>query len=252
MFDGKHSKIKADYARVGSFFSIIGAVVRIIWSCRLILLAIGVLALVRCGADEMPEIGNALSPVQYPGAPVITLKKTSLTKDDFDWMILHYRLEANDPLPFDIDVQLAVRGKSRRQKVNRYGVDLQERSYEIWGLGHSHKLYSVNSLPRKDHDPLRDGEIPHLPLADILIDQSYRDGQDVYHSHFGGIHHQIQSGRSLFGAEIHAQNIKYNMGYGISSSVVHLDSLTLSIVPWNGIGDAPYNVGSPHTITVKR
>lgn len=33
---------------------------------------------------------------------------------------------------------------------------------------------------------------------------------------------------------------------------VHKGSLTLSILRWEGLGGSPYNVGSPHALTVKR
>ena len=51
--------------------------------------------------------------IQYPGAPIITIKQTSWEPQqqgqDYP-MRLRYRLESNEPLPYDIRVKLAIQG----------------------------------------------------------------------------------------------------------------------------------------------
>ena len=49
--------------------------------------------------------------------------------------------------------------------------------------------------------------------------------------------------------------IRMQMGRSVDGNRVYVrkgTSLTVSILPWEGLGNAPYNVGSPHTLTVKR
>ena len=36
---------------------------------------------------------------------------------------------------------------------------------------------------------------------------------------------------------------------GLEVPIGELNSLTLSILPWNGLGESPYNVGDPGTLT---
>ena len=175
-----------------------------------------------CGTDSNDAGVHALSSVQYPGAPIITLKKTDW---DPNYLCvaailcgrLQYRLEAKEPLPYDIEVKLAIRGTSKR---------VEGQIYEILGIKHSHSEDAPYSRR-------------HKHWADL------------------GIHHQMREGRSVLGATVDETNIFYRdipreLVGTVPSLVGHLDAFTLSIVAWEGIGDAPYNVGIPHTITVKR
>ena len=81
-----------------------------------------VAAFVGCGADD------TFSNIQYPNAPIISIKQTKLTWHD-KGLQLQYRLEANEPLPYDIEVQIAVSGTSQ---------SADGQVHAIWGLQHFH------------------------------------------------------------------------------------------------------------------
>ena len=142
---------------------------------RWMLLAIGVLAIIGCENE------------QYPGAPTISIKKTSVTEGEIPVIYdsgkrgsvkvwnLKYRLEAEEPLPYDIQVQI--------NKTQRYE----------------------------------------------KVDGSISEDSRVHIQ-------KMQAGRTIQGSR-----------YGLLEGWV---DLTLSIVEWDGFGDAPYNVGSSHTLHV--
>ena len=142
-----------------------------------------------CNADD-PLIPKD---VTYPGAPVISIRKTS-----DDPLIL--RLEAKEPLPYDIEVRLE-------------------------GLG------TFSDLP-KDFDLVKKD-----PPGQI------RRGRRV----------GMQMGRQVLGIKHYRNDFRLS----VTSTGPDPDkryfphSVTYSILEWEGIGDAPYNVGNPHTVTVK-
>ena len=142
---------------------------------RWMLLAIGVLVIIGCENE------------QHPGAPTISIKKTSVTEEEMPvtydspkkgsvkvWN-LKYLLEAEEPLPYDIQVQI-----NKTQRYERVDGSIYEQSWV-----HTQKM---------------------------------------------------QEGRTIHGSH-------YNLLEGWVD-------LTLSIVEWDGFGDAPYNVGSSHTLHV--
>lgn len=145
-----------------------------------LLLTIGTLAIMGCGADS----------VQYPGAPAISIKKMGWTREDVETydaagirkgsitiQLLRCRLEAEEPLPYDIDVTIEFTNKGERE--------------------------------------------------DGSIDED--SGQSTM---------RMQAGRAV-------------LGFNASSFLENFyNSLTLSIsiIPWDGLGDAPYNVGNSHTL----
>ena len=113
----------------------------------------------------------------YPGAPIVNIKQTDFNSDTG---YLKYRLEVQEPLPYNIMVKLEQTQdptKEAREKI--------------------------------DHRFLE----PQFPVIRMQMGRSV-DGNQVY----------VRKGTSL----------------------------TVSILRWEGLGDAPYNVGSPHTLTVKR
>ena len=131
-----------------------------------------------CNADDplIPEAVDPFEDVTYPGAPIISIRKTSE-----DPLIL--RLEAKESLPYDIKVKLVFKGTFK----------------EVSG--------QINALTFRIN---------------------------------------MQTGRQVrgFSPRRNVANIKKFRNFT-------LDSLIYSILEWEGIGDAPYNVGNPHTVTIK-
>ena len=157
---------------------------------RLILLGVGSLVIIGCTrtdqsvSPESPE----LEKIAYPGAPIISIQKTSvawevrdstthdasgnLVKETFkDAALIRYLLEAQEPLPYDIEVDL---------NIKLSGTDVLEDDFDT----------------------------------------------------------EMQAGRTVRGTGV-SRDGKY-------------DTATLSILPWDRRGDAPYNIGSPKSFTVKR
>ena len=135
---------------------------------RIILLVVGVLWIIGCG-----EGGSDL----YPGAPIVSIRKTDFNSDTG---YLKYRLEVQEPLPYNIVV----------------------------------KLEQTQHATKEDKEKISDTLLePAFPVI------------------------RMQMGRSVDGNLVYVRNYT---------------SLTVSILPWDGLGDAPYNVGSPNSLTVKR
>ncbi len=66
------------------------------------------IALLGCGSDEdIQHYGQQIS--NYPGAPTITIKKTSLQRSK-EGFVLKYRLESNQAVPYGINVLMEKEG----------------------------------------------------------------------------------------------------------------------------------------------
>ena len=140
-------------------------------------------ALLGCGADSTSvEDSSDIWSAKYPGAPTISIHQTSV---DWDANIrgipaepgarINYRLEAQDSLPYNIEVNLTI---------------------ELIGM--------TEADDNKEFD----------------------------------FSEKMQVGRMILG-ESRWTGGKYK-------------AITVWIMPWGGLGDAPYNVGSPRIIRVKR
>ena len=144
------------------------------------LLTIGTLAIMGCGADS----------VQYPSAPTISIKKTGwmidyiqgydssgIKTEKFPLHHLKCRLEAEELLPYDIEVSIEITSRAERDDGS---IDEDSREHTI----------------------------------------------------------KMKAGRAVIGF----------IGDSVSEILWTSLTLSISIVPWDGSGDAPYNVGSPHTL----
>ena len=161
--------------------------------------------------------GSSLN-IEYPGAPIISIKISEVTWHERGVNLL-YRFEANEPLPYDIEVN--TQGElfyqsAKDGKVVPGPLTLHE---------HKHK-YS-----------LRD--------ANGYVQERWRE--DAGHVH-------MIKDRTVLGVELAGKHIIERIIEGnriVSSSIeFYIKSLTISIVPWEGIGDAPYNVGNSSSITI--
>ena len=137
-----------------------------------VLLVVAALMIIGCTEGEVSK-----EELLYPGAPLVNIKQTDFNSDTG---YLKYRLEVQEPLPYDIRVKLEQTQDPTKQAKEKI-----------------------------DHVLLK----PQFPVI------------------------RMQMGRSVDG----------NRAYVRKDT-----SLTLSILPWEGLGYAPYNVGFPHTLTVKR
>ena len=149
-----------------------------------------------CGADEevkgIPD-GNTTKDLEdshpviiYPGAPIITIEQTAFNGwDGKNDPMLHYRLKAKEPLPYDIKIRLSI---------------LHSYTVEGW-------LYEdVNASDERGVD-----EIVEM-----------RKGRFTYEALIGG------------GSDKRIQN------------------RIIEILPWQGPGDDPYNVGIPSRLKIVR
>ena len=137
-----------------------------------VLLVVAALMIIGCAEGVVQK-----EELLYPGAPIVSIKQTDFNSDTG---YLKYRLEVQEPLPYNIKVKLE---------------QTQDPTKE--------------AKEKIDHVFLK----PQFPVIRMQMGRSV-DGNRVY----------VRKGTSL----------------------------TVSILPWEGLGDAPYNVGSPHTLTVKR
>lgn len=137
-----------------------------------VLLVVAALMIIGCteGVVQKEEL-------LYPGAPIVSIKQTDFNSDTG---YLKYRLEVQEPLPYNIMVKLE---------------QTQDPTKE--------------AKEKIDHVFLK----PQFPVIRMQMGRSV-DGNRVY----------VRKGTSL----------------------------TVSILRWEGLGDAPYNVGSSHTLAVKR
>lgn len=141
-----------------------------------VLLVVAALLIIGCtGLMQKEEL-------LYPHAPVVSIKKTGEAvravgyrpfshlpdAETVTTKVLLYRLEAREPLPFDIAVRL------------------EEKCYESSGESTAVRII------------------------------------------------RMHEGRSVRGLEV---------------PIGEFNSLTLSILPWNSLGESPYNVGDPGTLT---
>ena len=177
---------------------------------RLILLGIAALVIIGCTSEDKSVFPKSpeLEKILYPGAPIISIHKTSV-----DWeyeparyehhvggIEILYRLEAKEPLPYDIEVKLKVDGRSETENgwtgiIDRFSIHEIKKGALVSGKPMTFQFYSRV-------EPDRNGTQGEEPDA-------WRNN-------------------------------------------LRMQTVTVSIAPWDAIGDDAYNVGSPSTFTVTR
>ena len=182
---------------------------------RVLLVVYALVVLVGCGADD------TFSNIQYPNAPIISIKQTKLTWHD-KGLLFQYRLEAKEPLPYDIEVKIAVNGTSQ---------SADGQVHAIWGLQHLHE-----------------GQDWHIHENDYHL--LMRSGTST----LGTALNSLEVGRWIvvvavynLSPEEYRDSVANNQ-----DPPLYVNSINLKIAPWSGFGDAAYNVGHPHTLMVKR
>ena len=174
----------------------------------LLLLAL-LLLLASCGQENVVDTKEDLPNIEYPGAPIISIKISEVTWHERGMNLL-YRFEANEPLPYDIEVDT------------------------------EGKLF---------YQSAKDGTVTPGPLT---LHEHKHENSGRSWSHSGHVH--MFKDRTVLGVELAGKHIIEKIVEGntiVSSSLeFYIKSLTISIAPWEGIGDAPYNVGNPSSITI--
>ena len=79
-----------------------------------ILLVVGALVIIGC--DYSWEISKG---ELYPGAPIVSIKETSVTGDPLEGIKIRYYLQVQEPSPYLIKVKLALRGTFDTEKERR-------------------------------------------------------------------------------------------------------------------------------------
>ena len=174
----------------------------------LLLLALPLL-LASCGQENVVDIKEDLPNIAYPGAPIISIKISEVTWHE-KGMNLLYRFEANEPLPYDIE---------------------------------------VNTQGELLYQSAKDGEVAPGPLT---LHSHKHENNGRSWSHSGHVH--MFKDRTILGLKLAGDHPIERITEGnriVSSSIeFYIKSLTISIVPWEGIGDAPYNVGNSSSIAI--
>ena len=188
---------------------------------RVLLMVCGFVVFVGCGA------GDTFSNIQYPNAPVISIKQTKIIWYD-KGLFLQYRLEATEPLPYDVEIKLSVSGTSQ---------SADGQVHLIWGLQHFHGEKRDWHIHENDYHLLMRAETSVLGSSLKSVEESpevrWADAVvAVYDLHPGDYYERAY--------------------YDKLDRPLHVDSISLKIVPWDGFGDDAYNVGKPHSLVVKR
>ena len=174
----------------------------------LLLLAFPLL-LASCGQESVVDTEESSPNIEYPGAPIISIKISEVTWHEKGVDLL-YRFEANEPLPYDIE---------------------------------------VNTQGELFYQSAKDGKVAPGPLT---LHSHKHENNGRSWSHSGHVH--MFKDRTVLGVELAGKHIIERITEGnriVSSSLeFYIKSLTISIVPWEGIGDAPYNVGNSLSITI--
>ena len=172
----------------------------------LLLLALTLL-LSACGQENIVNTDEGLPDIQYPGAPIISIKISKVTWYERG-VDLTYRFEAKESLPYDIKVN--TEGKILYQSAE----DGKIAPGKLTVHKHKHK-YS-----------LRD--------ANGYVQDRWRD--DAGHVH-------MIKDRTVLGLELTAKHTIERIAEGnriVSSSIKsYVKTLTISILPWEGVGGCP-------------
>ena len=174
----------------------------------LLLLALPLL-LASCGQENVVDTEEGSPNIEYPGAPIISIKISEVTWHESGVNLL-YRFEANEPLLYDIE---------------------------------------VNTQGELLYQSAKDGKI--APGTLTLHSHKHENNGRSW-SHSGHVH--MFKDRTVLGLELTGDHPIERTIEGnriVSSSIKsYIKSLTVSIGLWEGIGDAPYNVGNPSSITI--
>ena len=183
----------------------------------LLLLALTLL-LSACGQENIVNTDEGLPNIQYPGAPIISIKISKATWHERG-VDLIYRFEAKESLLYDIE---------------------------------------VNTEGKILYQSAEDGKIApgDLTLHKHKHKYTWQDGngyvRDGWRDNAGHVH--MIKDRTVLGLELAAKHTIKRIAEGnriVSSSIKsYVKTLTISILPWEGVGEAPYNVGNPSSITI--